>query len=402
VLESVFEMAEGETETTTTAAPAPAAEEEKQKTSTLYIWGLDRTLLQETVKAEFEKFAKVNRVTIIKDKSTGASKGFGYVQCETPEDATKALKEVDGSVIGENPIRIKYSYSETPDWLKFLDSKGGLGERPPRGRGRGGRGFVRARGRGGFSVRGRGDYREGYGRYNDSWYDGKRDVGRGPPPGRHDYGRPPYDDPYARRPREEDIYGTRTTFDDGRRTVDDRIPYGDRLSERVPPHRVDDPYGRRPPRESIYAPPSGVYDDERPPRRAATDLYGSSKRDEIYSPAVVGRREAYEDRADLYRPSDRGGYARSAPDNPHLPPPDSYRSRSPIVDRPIAAERDPYERRPLPVRDPYNSTAHSGYRPSYESAGRPVSSYPERVPPMRGPPERNPDVYSDPYARVDA
>lgn len=37
-------------------------------------------------------------VTIIKDKETRTSKGFGYLLFRSEEEATKALKELDGRV----------------------------------------------------------------------------------------------------------------------------------------------------------------------------------------------------------------------------------------------------------------------------------------------------------------
>ena len=43
-------------------------------------------------------FASLFLVTIIKDKETRTSKGFGYLLFRSEEEATKALKELDGRV----------------------------------------------------------------------------------------------------------------------------------------------------------------------------------------------------------------------------------------------------------------------------------------------------------------
>lgn len=405
---------EGQTE------EVPVQSENKHKTKTLYIWGLDKSLSQSEVKEKFANCAEVNRVTIIKDKATGTSKGFGYVECGTPEDATRAMKEMDGTVIGENPVRIKYSFSETPDWLKYLDSKGELSDRerprqnrgpPPDGFRDGFRGRGRGRGRGGrggshFDF-GEDSHRGGYGRYGD---DGPPPRGgerfsyeeRRPPPPEDPYQRRPYDDPYAeRRPANVPPYDRRHPPED---SYDRRPPYDDPYQRRPrsPPPAYDrrpplDPYERVPRSEDPYdsRPPvdRALIDERRlPPRR---EQYGD--RGDIYSPP--SRRDLYEvpDRRDLYRPSDRlepplGREPRGRSPDPLGPPPVSYRARSPI-DRLGPAERDPYYSAPPLRKDEVRGIPDAkpptdyGAPYSYETARDPV-------------PRSRADPYMDPYSAL--
>mmetsp|Transcript_8109 Transcript_8109/g.11930 ORF Transcript_8109/g.11930 Transcript_8109/m.11930 type:complete len:91 (-) Transcript_8109:176-448(-) len=48
---------------------------------------------------------------IIYDKSTGVSKGFGFVSVMDPKDCAKAIREMDQSWLGARPIKVKRS-----DW----------------------------------------------------------------------------------------------------------------------------------------------------------------------------------------------------------------------------------------------------------------------------------------------
>ncbi|XP_057296534.1 keratin, type I cytoskeletal 9-like [Hydractinia symbiolongicarpus] len=166
------------------------------KSSTLYVTGLEQSITEQTLKKDFEKYCKVERVTVICDKQTRLSKGFAYVLCESPEDATLGMKEMDGRIMADKPIKVKYSFSETPEWVSVLESRGTLTSTRSRGRGVGtgrgqynqremngnsygrGRGNSHGRGRGDSHGRGRGDS-HGRGR-GDSHGRGRGDsYGRG-------------------------------------------------------------------------------------------------------------------------------------------------------------------------------------------------------------------------------
>jgi RNA recognition motif-containing protein len=55
------------------------------------------------LKAEFEKFGKVSTVSIITDRSSGRSKGFGFVEMPNLSEAELAVKKLDGaSMKGRN------------------------------------------------------------------------------------------------------------------------------------------------------------------------------------------------------------------------------------------------------------------------------------------------------------
>ncbi len=76
----------------------------------LYIGGLSYSTTQDTLQASFAQAGNVTSASIIMDKMTGRSRGFGFVEMATDEDAQKAIemwngKELDGRTLTVNVAR---------------------------------------------------------------------------------------------------------------------------------------------------------------------------------------------------------------------------------------------------------------------------------------------------------
>ncbi len=76
----------------------------------LYIGGLSYGTTQDGLQAAFAQAGNVTSATIISDRMTGRSRGFGFVEMENDEDATKAIemwngKELDGRTLTVNEAR---------------------------------------------------------------------------------------------------------------------------------------------------------------------------------------------------------------------------------------------------------------------------------------------------------
>lgn len=52
----------------------------------------------------FSKIGKVESANIITDRNTGRSRGFGFVEMESEEDAGKAVEQLNGSEVGDRKI----------------------------------------------------------------------------------------------------------------------------------------------------------------------------------------------------------------------------------------------------------------------------------------------------------
>lgn len=64
-------------------------------------WAVDDNTLRET----FEQYGAVVSAKVIKDRETGRSRGFGFVEMENAADATNAIKALDKSELqGRNIV----------------------------------------------------------------------------------------------------------------------------------------------------------------------------------------------------------------------------------------------------------------------------------------------------------
>jgi RNA recognition motif-containing protein len=69
----------------------------------IYVGNISFQVSEEDLRAEFERFGKVSKASIVKDKFSGKSKGFGFVEMPDMSEAQLAIKKLDGaSVKGRN------------------------------------------------------------------------------------------------------------------------------------------------------------------------------------------------------------------------------------------------------------------------------------------------------------
>jgi RNA recognition motif-containing protein len=121
----------------------------------LFVAGLPFSATDAELRDLFSKIGTVVSAVVIIDKFSGRSKGFGFVEMTTEEEAEKAIKELNESDFGGRKLIV----NEARPLEERRPSSGGYDNR--RGGGfRGGRDSDR---RGGFGG-GRGGDRGGYGR----------------------------------------------------------------------------------------------------------------------------------------------------------------------------------------------------------------------------------------------
>lgn len=73
----------------------------------LLIRNLDRATTQAELKKLFEPVGAVQSCSIVTDKETGKSKGFGFVEMPKVGEAKAAMQALNGRQVGENKIRVK-------------------------------------------------------------------------------------------------------------------------------------------------------------------------------------------------------------------------------------------------------------------------------------------------------
>src|SRR5256885_5012837 len=131
----------------------------------LFVGGLSFTTSNDSLRAAFARYGVVASAAVMTDRGTGRSRGFGFVEMATTEEAERALGGLNGANLDGRAIRVDKA---TPR---------GSGPRP------GGFGGPRPRGAGGFAPRPAGGGYGGGGGGDPPRPGGRRGVWGCPPRG---------------------------------------------------------------------------------------------------------------------------------------------------------------------------------------------------------------------------
>jgi len=101
----------------------------------IYIGNLSYEVTEEDLKEAFEAFGQVETVNIIKDKYSGQSKGFGFVEMSAKAEADSAIEGLNDTELKGRTLKVNEARPRT-------ESRGGRG-----GYGGGGRGGGQGGGR---------------------------------------------------------------------------------------------------------------------------------------------------------------------------------------------------------------------------------------------------------------
>lgn len=72
----------------------------------LFIGGLSWGTTDETLRQGFEQFGEVQEAVVIKDRETGRSRGFGFVEMSSDDEAKAAVDRLNGRDIGGRQINV--------------------------------------------------------------------------------------------------------------------------------------------------------------------------------------------------------------------------------------------------------------------------------------------------------
>ena len=62
----------------------------------IYVGSLSYKVTEEDLKKEFESFGQVESVNIVKDRYSGESRGFGFVEMPNKDEAQPAIEGLNG------------------------------------------------------------------------------------------------------------------------------------------------------------------------------------------------------------------------------------------------------------------------------------------------------------------
>jgi len=72
----------------------------------LYVGNLSYKTTEDTLRTMFAEFGEVTSSTVITDRDSGRSKGFGFVEMATDQAATAAITALNGKMVDEREIRV--------------------------------------------------------------------------------------------------------------------------------------------------------------------------------------------------------------------------------------------------------------------------------------------------------
>jgi len=72
----------------------------------LYVGNLSYTTTEDDLRTLFAQAGPVASVTLIKDRDTGASKGFAFVEMNTQVEAEKAITLLNGHNLGDRVLKV--------------------------------------------------------------------------------------------------------------------------------------------------------------------------------------------------------------------------------------------------------------------------------------------------------
>jgi len=115
----------------------------------LYVGNVSFKVTDEDLKTNFSEAGEVVSASIIKDKFTGQSKGFGFVEMKTEEGATEAIKKFNGGMLDGKAITVNEARPKKEFGAGGGGNRGGGGGYKGGGGNRGGGGGNRGGGGGG-------------------------------------------------------------------------------------------------------------------------------------------------------------------------------------------------------------------------------------------------------------
>ena len=72
----------------------------------IYVGTLSREVTEEDLGQAFEVFGQVSSIAIIKDRSTGISKGFGCVEMPAQPEAQAAIDSLNGTELKGSALKV--------------------------------------------------------------------------------------------------------------------------------------------------------------------------------------------------------------------------------------------------------------------------------------------------------
>ena len=101
----------------------------------LYVGNLAYSVTEDELRTLFAQAGNVTSVAVIKDRDTGQSKGFGFVELSTQAEAQQAISRFNGQKLGERTLTVNLARPREDRGTGGYGSYGSGGNRNRRGGG---------------------------------------------------------------------------------------------------------------------------------------------------------------------------------------------------------------------------------------------------------------------------
>ena len=92
----------------------------------IFVGNLDFGATEDAVRAMFEQYGTVERVSIVTDRDTGRAKGFGFVEMTANAEADRAIAELNGRELQGRTLNVNEARPKT-ERSSFGGGGGGRG-----------------------------------------------------------------------------------------------------------------------------------------------------------------------------------------------------------------------------------------------------------------------------------
>ena len=92
----------------------------------IYVGNLSKDLTEADLKAAFEVYGQVESVKIIKDRYSGESRGFGFIEMPSQDEAKEAMDGLNGSELKGSTLKVNEARPRAP---RRRSGGGGFGGR---------------------------------------------------------------------------------------------------------------------------------------------------------------------------------------------------------------------------------------------------------------------------------
>ena len=85
----------------------------------LYVGNLSYQMTDDALRAAFEAFGEVSSAKVIRDRETGRSKGFGFVEMPVDSEAEEAIRQMDNADLDGRNIKVNQARPRNENPRRF-------------------------------------------------------------------------------------------------------------------------------------------------------------------------------------------------------------------------------------------------------------------------------------------